>query len=322
MADKKTPVTLVTGFLGSGQTTLIARLLAHPRMGETAVIVNELGDVSIDHHLLRQVDERTVVLAGGCVCCTLRSDLADELRDLAVRRQRGEIPTFRRVLVETTGIADPTPLVYTLLSDPLVQHRYVLDSIVSTVDAEHGLREPESVKQAAVADVLVVTKVDLADPAAVDEHLRALNPAAEVVHAAHGEVEPELLFGRPQRGLRDLHVEEHPPDHEVRAVCLLFAEAIEWTGFALWLTMLLEAHGEDLIRIKGVLDVGESGPVLLNAVQHVVYPLVHLDGWADHDHRSRLVLIGRGIDRDELERSLQTFNALALRVGSRVVAND
>src|SRR5437867_7439026 len=142
----KTPVTLVTGFLGSGKTTLISRLLRHPAMGETAIIVNELGEVGIDHHLLRRVDERTVLLKSGCVCCSLRGDLADELRDLLGRRERGEIPLFRRVVVETTGTADPAPIVYTLLSEPVVKHHFRLERVIATVDAQHGLREPESVK--------------------------------------------------------------------------------------------------------------------------------------------------------------------------------
>src|SRR5437867_3067284 len=158
----KTPVTLVTGFLGSGKTTLISALLRHPDMGETAVIVNELGEVGIDHHLLRRVDERTVLLASGCLCCSLRGDLADELRDLLGRRERREIPAFRRVVVETTGLADPAPIISTLLSEPVVRHHYRLEAVVATVDALHGLRRPESLKQAAAADTLVVTKADLA----------------------------------------------------------------------------------------------------------------------------------------------------------------
>ena len=188
----KTPVTLVTGFLGSGKTTLISRLLAHPDMGETAVIVNELGEIGIDHHLLRRVDERTVLLDSGCVCCTLRGDLADELRDLDSRRTRGEIPAFRRVVVETTGLADPAPIVYTLAAEPVVRHHFELDGIVATVDALNGLVEDESLKQAAVADVLVVTKVDVAEPDGLETRLRALNPGAEIVEAAFGEIEPGL----------------------------------------------------------------------------------------------------------------------------------
>ena len=161
----KTPVALVTGYLGSGKTTLIRALLEDPGLGETAVIVNELGEIGIDHAILRRVDERTVLLATGCVCCTLRGDLADELRDLLDRRATGEIPPFTRVVVETTGVADPAPIVATLVSEPLVRHQYALESVIATVDAQHGLRGEESERQVAAADVLVVTKADLADPA-------------------------------------------------------------------------------------------------------------------------------------------------------------
>jgi G3E family GTPase len=312
----RTPVSLVTGFLGSGKTTLISRLLAHPDMGETAVIVNELGEVGIDHHLLRRVDERTVLLASGCICCTLRGDLADELRDLDSRRARGEIPPFRRVVVETTGLADPAPIVYTLAAEPVVRHHYVLDGVVATVDARHGLSHTESVKQAAVADVIVVTKVDVADPDEVERRVRRLNPAAEIVRAAFGDVEPDRLFGRPVRDLRELVFEEHTHAEETRAFCLFLDEQLDWTAFGIWLTMLLQARGQDLLRVKGLLDIGLAGPLLLNGVQHVVHPPEHFDEWPDDDRRSRVVFIGRGLERETVKRSLLAFNAAAA-LGSR-----
>ncbi len=308
----KTPVTLVTGFLGSGKTTLISRLLAHPGLGETAVIVNELGEVGIDHHLLRRVDERTVLLGSGCVCCTLRGDLADELRDLDSRRARGEIPDFRRVVVETTGVADPAPIVYTLAGEPVVRHHIELDGIVATVDALNGLVEEESVKQAAVADVLVVTKVDLADPTGVEARLRALNPGAEIVEAAFGEVEPSRLFDRPAHDPRDLRLDERHDGHGgIRPFCLVLEQQLDWTAFGIWLTMLLQARGRDLLRVKGFLNVGREGPLLLNGVQHVVHPPEHLDRWPDDDRRSRIVFVGRGLEPRAVERSLLAFNAVA-----------
>ena len=230
----KTPVVLLTGSLGSGKTTLLSRLLAHPGMGETAVIVNELGEVAIDHHLLRRVDERTVVLGNGCVCCTLRGDLADELRDLLSRRDRGEIPAFGRVVVETTGLADPAPILYTLLTDPVVKHHFELGRVVTTVDAQHGLRGEESLKQAAVADRLVVTKSDLADSAPVSEELRRLNPGAELLVAVLGDLSPGELFDGAEPDPRDLVFDEsHAHADDVRAVCLIFDESLDWTAFGI-----------------------------------------------------------------------------------------
>jgi G3E family GTPase len=309
-------VTLVTGFLGSGKTTLISRLLGHQDMGETAVIVNELGEVGIDHHLLRRVDERTVLLRSGCVCCTLRGDLADELRDLLGRRERGEIPQFRRVVVETTGLADPAPIVYTLLSEPVVRHHYVLESVLATVDAVHGLRHDESLKQAAIADTLVVTKGDVAETAPVVGRLEQLNPTAEVIEASFGDVEPARLFERPSRDPREVAPSGHVHEDGIRAVCLFLDDEVNWTAFGVWLTMLLQARGEDVLRVKGLLNVGAEGPLFVNGVQHAVHPPEHLDAWPDADRRSRMVFIGRGFDGEALERSLAAFNRLLKSHGS------
>ena len=315
----KTPVVLVTGFLGSGKTTLISRLLEHPDMGETAVIVNELGEIGIDHHLLRRVDERTVLLSSGCVCCVLRGDLADELRDLLDRRDAKEVPPFKRVVVETTGVADPVPIVMTLLSDPVVRHHYELESVVATVDGVHGLRGPESLKQVAVADRLVITKADIATPAGragLEEQLAHLNPTAQVRAAAFGEIAPDWLFDGAVRDPRDLELgadlghREH--GHDLHA-CVLFLEEVDWTAFGLWLTMLLQARGQDILRVKGFLNVGGDGPVLVSCVQHAVHPPLHLDEWPDEDRRSRLVFIGRGVAAAELEASLRAFDRAARR---------
>jgi G3E family GTPase len=324
VADRRLPVSVLTGFLGSGKTTLLSSALGHPAMGETAVIVNELGEIAIDHHLLRQVDERTVLLASGCVCCSLRGDLAEELRDLLDRRSRDGVPPFRRVVVETTGLADPAPIVATLVSEPLLRHHVRLETIVATVDAVAGNRtldrHEESVRQVAAADRIVVTKLDLADPAPVAERVRALNPTAEVTVASRGDIHPRRLFGR--RTPFDPDERARPAEwsgtddgggggHDVRAFSLVFDEPLDWTAFGVWLTMLLQARGEDVLRVKGLLDVGTEGPLLLNGVQHVVHPPEHLPEWPDEDRRSRLVFIGRGLDREALEASLAAFDAAA-----------
>ena len=339
-ADERIPVTLLTGFLGSGKTTLLARLLGHPGMGETAVIVNELGEVGIDHHLLTRVDERTVLLGSGCLCCTLRGDLADELRDLIDRRDAGEIPAFRRVVVETTGLAEPAPILFTLLTDRLVQNNYRLDGTVTTVDAVNGAdqldRQPEAARQAAVADRLVITKTDIAGPgtaAGLAARLRRINPHAPILEVVLGEIEPAALLAAPERDLRTVadelaaeaaaaaaaghrhdHRHDHGHDHgpgEAHAFSIVLEEALDWTAFGVWLSMLLQAHGQSVLRVKGLLNVGGDGPLLLNGVQHVVHPPQHLAAWPDDDHRSRLVVIARGVDEQAVRDSLVAFGRAA-----------
>ncbi len=324
------PVALVTGFLGSGKTTLISALLAQPAMGETAVLVNELGEVAIDHHLVRQVDERTVVLSSGCICCTLRGDLRDELRDLLGRRARGELAPFRRVVVETTGLADPAPVLSTLLTEPVLRHHYAVEAVVATVDAVAGAatldRHPESVKQAAVADTLVLTKADAAASAAVDAleaRLRALNPLAAIRRVAFGAIAPDELLRARDHDLPRATARAPLPNvhaHDVQAFSVVLDEPLDWDAFAVWLTMLLHSRGLDVLRVKGLLDVGEPGPVVLDGVQHVVHRPRHLEAWPDDDHRSRIVFITRGVEREAVVRSLEAFAGLGRAATSRAPA--
>ncbi|HTP81646.1 MAG TPA: GTP-binding protein [Alphaproteobacteria bacterium] len=195
------PVSVLTGFLGSGKTTLLSRLLRHPGMGETAVIINEFGEIGLDHHLVEAADGEPVVMSSGCLCCTVRNDLVDTLRGLYLKRVRGVVPEFKRVVIETTGLADPAPILHTLMEDPVVETYYSLDSVVTTVDAVHGESQldaqPESVKQAAVADRLILTKTDLASPdvvAQLQRRLHRLNPGAPLLAAIQGEIDPAQLF--------------------------------------------------------------------------------------------------------------------------------
>ena len=340
----RTPITLITGFLGSGKTTLLRELLCDPGMGETAVLVNELGEIALDHHLLSRIDERTVVMASGCVCCTIRADLADELRDLEARRARGEIPGYERVAIETTGLADPAPILSTLLTDPMVEAQYRIDGLVTTVDAVNGIaqlhRQPEAAKQAAVADRLLITKSDLVDPgelAELSRRLARINPAAPQIEVRHGRLPASEVIGAAARDdealLRDTlrfseavaahdegpHVHDGSAhDHRIRAFALRFEQPLDWTMFGIWLSMLLAARGEDVLRVKGLLNAdGSEGPVVLNGVQHVIHPPVHLAAWPDDDHASRLVLIVREIAADDVERSLLAFQRLASgRIGA------
>jgi G3E family GTPase len=314
------PLTVVTGFLGSGKTTLLGRVLSEPSMSDTAVLVNEFGEVGLDHHLLRRVDERAVLLGGGCVCCTTREDLVEALLELLDLDQRGEIARLDRVVVETTGLADPAPILHTIFADPVLQHHFAVDLVVTTVDAVNGDlhldRNPESVKQVAAADKLVVTKTDVAEQSSVRgliSRLGAINPSARIIEAAFGETDAGELF-RPEdartHAVWDASAGEPHDAGETRSVSLTFDGPVDWTAFGIWLSMLLHARGEDVLRVKGLLDVGESGPVVVNGVQHTIHPPEHLDRWPDGDHRSRIVFISRVIHPEELVASLEAFQGL------------
>lgn len=344
--DSFIPVNLLTGFLGSGKTTLLQRLLAAPGMADTAVLINEFGEVGLDHLLLEHLDEETVILQSGCICCTIRDDLSRAIRELLDKAEKGVVPRFDRLVIETTGLADPTPVVSTLMADPVLRHHVRLGNVVTTVDAlnaeRHLSENPESVKQVAVADRLVLTKTDLCDAATVERAraaLKPLNPAAPVIETACEEIDPALLLANDltdpkskaaevQRWLSDeaLAAHEHPADngqdlnrHDrgIQAFALTFDKPLDWTAFGFWLTMLLHAHGDRVLRVKGILKVPDmKTPVVIHGVQQVVHPPIHLKRWPDKDRRSRLVFIVRDLDRAVIERSLAVFNRLA-RPGRR-----
>ena len=315
----KRPVTVVTGFLGSGKTTLLSRLLKAPGMANTAVLVNEFGKVGLDHHLLRRADETTVLLENGCVCCTTRDDLVEALLELLDEEGRGEIPPLDRVVVETTGLADPAPILYTVFSHPVLQHHYAVDRVICTVDAMNGHlhldQHPESTKQVAAADVVIVTKTDLADgktTRALLGRLRDVNPSARLFEAPFGVVDAGEIFDQGPAS----HALVAPPEVNGHAIsgthstALTFDGPVDWTGFGIWLSMLLHARGEEVLRVKGLLDTGGPGPVVLDGVQHVVHPPRHLDAWPDEDRRSRVILIARSIRSEELLASLEAFRRL------------
>jgi G3E family GTPase len=326
------PVDIVTGFLGSGKTTLLQRLLASPALARTAVLVNELGEVGLDHLLLRHVDETTVVLPSGCVCCALRDDLTAAIRDLYSKREQRAVPRFDRLAIETTGLADPAPIIFTLMAEPVLRHHFRVGHVVTTVDAVNGAghlaQHPESVKQVAVADRVVLTKTDLAGRAPAEAlriACRRLNPTALIFDSAVGPIGPaQLLTGDPanpsgarreaRRWLAAAAPEAaaSPHDRDVYAFSVTAGRPLDWTAFGLWLTMLLHAHGQDVLRVKGILEVaGVPTPVVIHGVQHLVHPPVHLAGWPTADRGTRLVFIVRKLRRQVIERSLAAFNRLA-----------
>ena len=325
------PVNIVTGFLGSGKTTLLQRLLRAPELTNVAVLVNEFGEVGLDHHLLQGVAESTLLLENGCLCCAVRGDLKTALRELLSRRSRGEIPDFCRVVIETSGLADPAPIVYTLLSEAVLRHHFRLSGIITTVDAVNGESQlagfSEAVRQVAMADRLIVTKTDLANSTslqALRKRLRALNRPAQIlesseVTAATCQVLTDDIYDGAGKFREANHwiAEEidndaaHAHTHDVESFSLVFDRPLDWTAFGVWASMLLHRHGSDILRLKGLLNVaGVPTPVLINAVQHIVHPPGHLEQWPDADRRSRLVFIVRGLQRARIERSLSLFNQL------------
>ena len=343
---QRLPVSLITGFLGSGKTTLLNRLLRHDGMKDSAVIINEYGEIALDHLLVERVEREVAVLASGCICCTIRSDLEETLRTLLVRRDRGELPPFRRILVETTGLADPAPIVQLLLNNPLVSHFLRLDTVVTTVDAVnagHQLdRQYEAVKQVALADRLLITKCDLVnDIAVLLSRLHRLNPGATIERVAYGEIDPAGLFGAglvdPEKKKIDVarwlnerafagacdaehehhdhcdhgHV-HHQHDGSITSFVLAFDEPLDWMAVSDWLAYLRNARGEDLLRVKGILNLsGERTPIAIHGVHHVFHPPVALHEWPDADRRSRIVFITRGVARQEVLARWETSRAAA-----------
>jgi len=328
------PVNAITGFLGSGKTTLLQRLLAYPEMAGTAFLVNEFGEIALDHHLLMRVDPGTVVLASGCVCCTLRDDLKQSIRDLYSRRERGEIPRFRRLVIETSGLADSASIAFTVLTDPVIRHHFRLGHTVTTVDAVNGLASlsafPEAPRQAALADRIVLTKTDLCDAGALPElmaALRRINPSAPLLDAAKDTIAPgpllveDLYFPEGRMAEVRRWVEGNPdghgaPEHAhtagVQSFSVTYETPLNWSAFGIWLSMLLHRHGERVLRVKGVLRVaGTDNPVAVHGVQHIVHPPVHLPGWPDAERRSRIVFIVKDLPRARIEESLGVFNRLA-----------
>jgi G3E family GTPase len=314
-----TPVTLLTGFLGSGKTTLLRRLLRDPALCDTAVIINEFGEVALDHLLVERLDEQMVLLGSGCLCCTVRGELAAAIRDLDSRRARGVVPAFRRVVIESTGLADPFPVLSTLRADPVLRHHFRAAGVVATVDAVNGLgqldRYVESMRQAAMADVIALTKTDIADEegiASLVQRLRAINPTAPLVRVAEGPLPAEALLSVGASSFKAVPEVAGPAAHaKARAFSITVDEPLDWSTFGIWLTMLLNRHGASILRVKGLLNLrGEARPIAVHGVQHLVHAPTHLAQWSDDDRRSQLVFIVEGLEADLIRRSFFTFTRL------------
>ena len=341
MSDQRIPVTLLTGFLGSGKTTLLNKLLHSPQLKDTAVIINELGDAGLDQifansHLAQNVDsehiaDNTVLLSSGCLCCTLKNELADTMRDLFFKRALGAIPEFKRLIIETTGMADPGPILGNLLNEPVIESVYRLDAVVVTIDCVYGLEQietnAEALKQAAVADILLLTKADLATPqqmSTLKETLIQINPGATQHIVLHGHLDPLFVVDvglfdlttkmpEPQRWLRaplkSIHKSATLPKqnhaNDLTSFTVTLPTPIHWRDLKPVILKLCQTHGEKLLRLKGIIHAADfDAPLAIHAVHFTPYPPTLLEGWIEDNPHSRIVIIGKGLDEAQVRKFL------------------
>lgn len=305
------PVSVLTGFLGSGKTTILAHLLRDPALSDTAVIINEFGDVGLDHELIESSDETLVTLHTGCLCCKIQGDLVLTLNDLLAKRDAGAVPAFSRIVIETSGLADPAPILQGLMIDEGLAGRIDLARVVTVLDAVNGngtlTRQPEARKQVAVADQLVISKIDLADDNASALRLAAIaiNPAAPLENVSHGRLAPDVLFPEEAATSNAFNIAATLPTHdhhqaphdEIATFAIAREKPIAAVALSLFLEVLADHCGADLLRLKGLVQVAESPdqPAVIHGVQHVFHGTEWLAAWPSDDTRTRMVFIVRGI---------------------------
>jgi G3E family GTPase len=298
---------VITGFLGAGKTTLLKRFLATPEGQGTAVVVNEFGATGIDDALVRSSADETVLLGNGCLCCITRTDLQQALRCMVVERERGDLPDFRRVVIETSGLADPSPILQTFATDRALGSVFHIEAVLTVVDAETGLDtlgwSAEARKQAILADRLVITKTDIASEgarAALTAQLRAFNPGVEILEAINGELDPSRLT-EAASDQRNAFVAEAAHSDGIGSFVFTQEKPIPWAVFARSMDALMQLRGPDLLRVKGFLNVEDcKGPVIVQFVQHLAHPPVELEHWPDENRQSRVVFVTRNISEQQV----------------------
>ena len=313
----KVPVTVLTGFLGAGKTTLLKRFLQTPEGNGTAVVINEFGAAGIDDALVRGSADKTVLLGNGCLCCITRTDLQETLRGMVIERERGDIPDFKRIVIETSGLADPSPILQTFSTDRALGEVFHLELVITVVDAETGgdtLKwSAEARKQAILADRLVITKTDIAGEGAAEAlsaQLRALNARANILQAVNGELDP-ASFTEPGDDRRNLFVAETEHSDGISSFVLTQDRPMPWPVFARAMDTLMAMRGPDLLRVKGFLAVeGCKGPVVVQFVQHLAHPPVELERWPEGDRKTRVVFITRKVSETQVRDLFKAVGAL------------
>ena len=312
------PVTVITGFLGAGKTTLLKRFLATPEGQGTGVVVNEFGATGIDDALVRSSADETVLLGNGCLCCITRTDLQQALRRMVVERERGELPDFRRVVIETSGLADPSPILQTFATDRALGSVFHIEAVLTVVDAETGLDtlgwSAEARKQAILADRLVITKTDIASEGAratLTAQLRAFNPGAEILEAINGELDPSRLT-EAASDQRNAFVAEAAHSDGIGSFVFTQEKPMPWAVFARSMDALMQLRGPDLLRVKGFLNVEDcKGPVIVQFVQHLAHPPVELEHWPGENRQSRVVFVTRNISEQQVRDLFKAIWAVA-----------
>jgi G3E family GTPase len=314
----RTPVSVITGFLGAGKTTLLRAFLGTPEGQGTAVVINEFGAAGIDDALVRASTDETVLLGNGCLCCIARTDLQQTMHRMVIERQRGELPDFKRIVIETSGLADPSPILQTFATDRALGELFHVEAVVTVIDAVTGAEtldwSAEARKQIILADRLVISKTDVADEGAaatLSVRLRALNPNAEILEAVNGALDPSRIT-EPADADRNAFVAEAAHSDGIGSFVLTFDQPLPWPAFAKTMDTLMQLRGNDLLRVKGFLDVeGGQGPVVVQFVQHLAHPPVELTAWPDDNRRSRIVFITRNITEAQVRDLFGAVRAIA-----------
>ena len=311
----KVPVTVLTGFLGAGKTTLLKRFLETPEGAGTAVVINEFGATPIDDALVRASADETVLIGNGCLCCVSRTDLQETLRGLLIERERGELPDFKRIVIETSGLADPSPILQTFSTDRALGESFYLELVLTVADAATGAKtlewSAEARKQAILADRIIVSKGDIADGEPLRARLRALNAHADIFDAVNGDIDPKV-FTEPGNGARNVFVAEAEHSDGLSSFVLTQTAPMQWPVWLRAMDTLMAMRGSDLLRVKGFLNVeGCQGPVVVQFVQHLAHPPVELQAWPDDNKQSRVVFITRGVSERAVKDLFAAVNALA-----------